>query len=100
MINSSGRNDKEGVWSLYVIDTSKLNGTYHFFKLNDLIEEFVLKILDRAGRHIRRTFLCAQRLLIEAIVEERNPGEVGGGKFLYTTHKVSILIDNKSKRKT
>lgn len=68
-------------WSLHVIDTTKLKDTTRFFMLNNLLEELDLEIPISAGQHIRGAFLCLHRIPIEAIIEERNAGEVRAGEF-------------------
>ncbi|KAJ5031358.1 hypothetical protein J3E73DRAFT_387181 [Bipolaris maydis] len=65
-----------GDWSLHVIDTTVLKVTGCFFKLNDLIEELSLAILNPAVQHIRGAFLRLHRIPAEAIVETRNSREV------------------------
>ena len=87
-------------WSLCVIDTTVLKDTNRFLKLSDLLEELDLDLPVRAGQHIRGAFLCLHRIPIEAIVEERSPGEVRAGEFLFTIYRSWPLIDSRSKKET
>jgi hypothetical protein len=73
--------------SLHVIDTTKLKDTTRFFKLSDLSEQLDVDLPVRASQHISGAFLCLHRIPIEAIVEERSPGEVKAGEFLFTIFK-------------
>jgi hypothetical protein len=76
-----GNHGLEGVWALYVIDTTELKKTTFFFKLSNLIEKLNLDIPKGAQQHIEGAFVCLHRIPPTAIVEKRTSAQVEEGKF-------------------